>query len=403
MEQQETQAAYDRMRAALNERQWRVYLAVEAKRLGRGGISAVAHDAHTSRSTVHKGIAELEADQRYVEGDRLRRSGGGRKSRSAQDPTLVRDLEALLDPKGDPMRLLQSTSKSIRHLHQALLAQGHTVAETTIRRLLRAHDYTLQVHKKEDEGAGSPDRDAQFLHSKAACAQREQAGTPIISVDCKKKELLGFFKNNGQEWQPQGQPVRVNVHDFLSVADGKAIPYGVYDILQNTGFVNVGQDHDTAAFAVESIRRWWQQHGRERYAGAHELLILADGGGSNSTHGRLWKRELQDLANETGLTLRVCHQPPGTSKWNQIEHKLFSYISINWRARPLISMETVIELISSTTTAGGLTVTAVVDTNHYPTKIRISKQELQTLHLVREAIHGDWNYALHSQVNDYVI
>jgi hypothetical protein len=403
MEQHETQAAYDVMRAALNERQWRVYLAVEAKRMGRGGISAVARDAHSTRTTIHKGIAELEGGQRYVAGDRIRRSGGGRKSLSAQDPTLVSDLEALLDPKGDPMRLLQSTSKSIRHLHTALRTQGHTVAETTIRRLLRAHDYTLQVNTKEDEGTGSPDRDAQFTHIKAACAQSEQAGTPIISVDCKKKELLGTFKNNGQEWQPTGQPVRVNVHDFLSLADGKAIPYGVYDILQNTGFVNVGQDHDTAAFAVESIRRWWQQHGQAGYPGARELLIIADGGGSNSTHGRLWKRELQCLANETGLTLRVCHQPPGTSKWNKIEHKLFSYISINWRARPLTSMETVIALISSTTTVGGLTVTAVVDTNRYPTKIRISNQELKSLHLVRETIHGDWNYALHSQVNDYVI
>lgn len=403
MEKQDAGMAYEVLRAALNERQWRLYVALEAKMAGRGGISRVAHESGTSRETIRKGLAELDQGQTYVVGDRIRVRGGGRKRLSSQDPTLVSDLEALLDPKGDPMRLLKSTSKSISHLHTALLAQGHTVAQTTIRRLLRAHDYTLQGNTKEDEGAGSPDRDAQFVHIKAACAQSEQGGTPIISVDCKKKELLGTFKNNGQEWQPKGQPVRVNVHDFLSVADGKAIPYGVYDILQNTGFVNVGQDHDTAAFAVESIRRWWHQHGRERYAGARDLLIIADGGGSNSTHGRLWKRELQCLANETGLTLRVCHQPPGTSKWNKIEHKLFSYISINWRARPLTSMETVIALISSTTTAGGLTVTAVVDTNSYPTKIRISNKELKSLHLVRETIHGDWNYALHSQVNDYVV
>jgi hypothetical protein len=398
MEKQEAQAAYAVMRAALNERQWRIYLAVEALRRGQGGISAVARDAQTTRGTIHKGITELAAGPAYMNGDRIRRQGGGRKSRSSQDPTLVRDLEALLDAKGDPMRLLQSTSKSISHLHMALLAQGHIVAQTTIRRLLRAHDYTLQANTKEYEGAGTPDRNGQFLHIKAACAQGEQAGMPIISVDCKKKELLGNFKNNGQEWQPTGQPVSVNVYDFLSLADGKAIPYGVYDILQNTGFVNVGRDHDTAAFAVESIRRWWQQHGQASYPGARELLIIADGGGSNSTRGRLWKRELQRLANETGLTLRVCHHPPGTSKWNTIEHKLFSYISINWRARPLTSMETVIALISSTTTTGGLTVTAVVDTNTYPTKIRISNKELKTLHLVREARHGDWNYALHPQV-----
>jgi len=220
-------------------------------------------------------------------------------------------------------------------------------------------------------------------------------GQPIISVDCKKKELLGAFKNNGQEWQPKGRPVTVNVYDFLSLADGKAIPYGVYDVLRNTGFVNVGQDHDTAAFAVESIRRWWRQHGQAAYPAARELLIVADGGGSNSARGRLWKTELQGLAIETDLTLRVCHLPPGTSKWNKIEHKLFSYISINWRVRPLTSMETVIELISRTTTAGGLTVAAVADTNVYPTKISVSDAELRALNLVRDAFHGDWNYALH--------
>jgi len=281
MEKHETQAAYSVMRAALNERQWRIYLAVEATRRGRGGISAVARDAQTTRNTIRKGMTEIAVGPAYEAGDRIRCKGGGRKSRSSQDPTLVSDLEALLDPKGDPMSLLKSTTKSISHLHTALLAQGHTVAQTTIRRLLQAHDYTLQGNKKNDEGAGAPDRDRQFLHIKAACAQGEQAGTPIISVDCKKKELLGNFKNNGREWQPTGQPVSVNVYDFLSLADGKAIPYGVYDILQNTGFVNVGQDHDTAAFAVESIRRWWQQHGQADYTAARELLIIADGGGSN--------------------------------------------------------------------------------------------------------------------------
>ncbi len=397
MEKHEAHAAYEVMRAALNERQWRVYLAVEAKRIGRGGISRVARDAHSTRGTIRKGIAEVEGGPAYVAGDRIRRSGGGRKRLSAQDPTLVADLEALLDPQGDPMSLLKWTTKSIRHLHEALQAQGHVVAQTTVRRLLRAQDYTLQANTKEYEGVGSPDRDDQFTHIKEACARFEAAGNPIISVDCKKKELLGQFKNNGREWQPTGQPVAVHVYDFLSLADGKAIPYGVYDVLHNAGFVNVGQDHDTAAFAVESIRRWWLQHGQARYAGARELLIIADGGGSNSTRGRLWKRELQALANDTGLTLRVSHLPPGTSKWNVIEHKLFSYISINWRARPLTSMETVIELISSTTTAAGLTVAAVVDTNAYPTKISVSDAELQALNLVRDPFHGDWNYALPPQ------
>lgn len=395
MDKQETQAAYQVMRTALNERQWRLYLAVEAKKMGRGGISKVARDAHTARGTIRKGIVEIESGQAYVQGDRIRGTGGGRKRLSAQDTTLVADLDGLLDPKGDPMSLLKWTTKSISHLQQALQEQGHTVGETTIRRLLQAQGYTLQANKKEYEGASTPDRDSQFAYIKEECARYEQDGNPIISVDCKKKELLGHFKNNGQEWQPKGQPVTVNVYDFLSVAEGKAIPYGIYDVLQNTGFVNVGQDHDTAAFAVESIRRWWWQHGQAQYAGARELLIVADGGGSNSTRGRLWKRELQGLASETGLTLRVSHLPPGTSKWNKIEHKLFSYISINWRARPLTSMETVLELISTTTTTGGLTVAAVVDTNSYPTKIAVSDAELHALHLDRDPFHGEWNYALH--------
>jgi len=395
MEKHEAPAAYEVMRGALNERQWRLYLAVEAKKRGRGGISAVAREAHATRGTIRKGIAEIEGGRSYAEGDRIRCSGGGRRRLSAQDPTLVPDLEALLDLKGNPMSLLKWTTKSVGKLCTALREQGHTVAETTVRRLLRAQGYTLQANKKAHEGAGAPERDGQFTHIKEACAQFEAAGDPIISVDCKKKELLGNFKNNGREWQPKGRPATVNVYDFLSLADGKAIPYGVYDVRRNTGFVNVGQDHDTAAFAVESIRRWWRQHGQGRYAGARELLIVADGGGSNSPRGRLWKRELQRLADETGLTVRVSHLPPGTSKWNKIEHKLFSYISINWRARPLTSMEAVIELISSTTTAGGLTVAAVVDTNAYPTKISVSKAELQALHLVRDPFHGGWNYALH--------
>ena len=394
MDQQELSAPYRVMRRALNERQWRVYLAVEAKKIGRGGISTVARNSGSTRTTIRRGIAELEGGDGYVDGDRVRARGGGRKKLSDQDPTLVADLEALLDPKGDPMSLLKWTTKSITHLQQALEAKGHTVGETTVRRLLQAHDYTLQANRKEHEGATSPDRDAQFAHITDACAQFAQAGQPIISVDCKKKELIGTFRNNGQEWQPKGQPTAVNVYDFLSLADGKAIPYGVYDVLHNTGFVNVGQDHDTAAFAVESIRRWWRQHGRDRYPDAPELLIVADGGGSNSTRGRLWKRELQLLANDTGLRVRVSHLPPGTSKWNKIEHKLFSYISINWRARPLTSMETVIELISSTKTETGLTVTAVVDSNTYPTKIAVTDAEMAALHLLKDAFHGDWNYVI---------
>jgi len=272
VEKQEMQAAYDVMRTVLNERQWRIYVAIEAKRIGRGGISQVAREAQTTRGTIRAGIVEVEGGSVYEEGDRIRRRGGGRKSLSIQDPTLVADLEALLDPRGDPMSLLKWTTKSISHLHAALRTRGHNVGQTTIRRLLRAHAYTLQANKKEREGGNSPDRDAQFTHIKEECARFEEAGQPIISVDCKKKEVLGDFKNNGQEWQPKGQSVSVNVPDFLSLAEGKAIPYGIYDILQHTGFVNVGQDHDTAEFAVESIRRWWRHHGQHGYAHAHELL-----------------------------------------------------------------------------------------------------------------------------------
>ena len=397
MKTQDAQGAYALLRAALNERQWRLYVALEAKKQGYGGISRVAREAGTTRATIQKGMAELDQGEVYVAGDRLRRVGGGRKRLTTHDPTLSAALEGLLDPRGDPMSLLKWTTKSVHKLQEGLRSQGHQVGETTIRQLLRDRDYSLQANKKVLEGASHPDRDAQFTHIKAQCATAEEHGTPIISVDCKKKELLGTFKNNGREWQPTGQPVPVNVHDFASLADGKAIPYGVYDVLRNSGFVNVGQDHDTAAFAVESIRRWWRQDGQAAYPAAQELLIIADGGGSNSARSKLWKKELQGLATETGLTLRVCHLPPGTSKWNKIEHKLFAYISINWRARPLISMETVIELISSTTTSAGLTIAAQVDTNCYPTKLTVSDVEMQALHLVPDAFHPDWNYTLHPQ------
>jgi hypothetical protein len=397
METSGAEAAYALLREALNERQWRLYVALEAQKYGYGGISRVAREARTTRATIQKGIAELQQGQVYRDGERIRGVGGGRKPLTAHDPTLIADLEGLLDPRGDPMSVLKWTTKSIAKLQDGLRAMGHVVGETTIRQLLHERGYSLQANKKVLEGSDHPDRDAQFTHIKEQCATAQEYGTPIISVDCKKKELMGTFKNNGREWQPTGQPVPVNVHDFASLADGKVIPYGVYDVLRNSGFVNVGQDHDTAAFAVESIRRWWRQEGQAAYPAARDVLIVADGGGSNSARSRLWKKELQGLSTETGLTLRVCHLPPGTSKWNKIEHKLFSYISINWRARPLISMETVIELISSTTTSAGLTIAARVDTNSYPTKLTVSDAEMQALHLVPAAFHPDWNYTLHPQ------
>src|SRR5207248_1586527 len=320
----------------------------------------------------------------YSTGDRQREEGGGRKQAVEKDASLLADLESLLDPKGDPKSLLKWTTKSVAHLQEALERMGLEVAETTIRRILRARGYTLRANKKNIEGTSHPDRDAQFEHIHTTCQAFEQHGNPIISVDCKKKELLGQFKNNGAEWQAKGEATEVNVYDFLSLADGKVIPYGIYDLVHNHGFVNVGIDHDTAEFAVESIRRWWQQRGKTLYPDKTRLLITADGGGSNGSRIRLWKREMQRLANETGLSITVCHFPPGTSKWNKIEHRLFSYISINWRAKPLTSLETIIELISHTTTDEGLWVTAIKDSNIYPTGIKVSDEELKALHITRD-------------------
>jgi hypothetical protein len=286
---------------------------------------------------------------------------------------------------------------SVAHLKAALHAIGHTIADTALRDVLLSLGYRLAANKKNMEGSSHQDRDAQFAQIKERCQQFEQQGNPIISVDCKKKELLGNFKNNGAEWQAKGEQTSVNVYDFLSLADGKAIPYGVYDLVHNRGFVNVGIDHDTAEFAVESIRRWWQQSGKALYPEKRELLITADGGGSNGVRNRLWKKKLQELANEEQIAITVAHYPPATSKWNKIEHRLFSFISINWRAKPLTSLEVVLELISHTTTTAGLTVTAVKDSQTYPTGLKVTDGELAALNLVRDAFHGEWNYTIKPQ------
>jgi transposase len=383
---------YQQMREMLNEKQWRHYLALEAQE--RGSVAQVAQEANVSQNTIRRGLREVGAGDRYTSGERQRGEGGGRKKAVAKDATLQADLESLLDPKGDPMSLLKWTCKSVAHLKQRLQQMGHQVADTTIRRLLRAQGYSLRANKKNIEGTSHPDRDAQFGHITTKCKAFEQQGNPIISIDCKKKELLGNFKNNGTEWQAKGEAREVNVYDFLSIADGKAIPYGIYDLVQNQGFVNVGVDHDTAEFAVESIRRWWQQWGKVLYPDKKELLITADGGGSNGVRNRLWKKKLQAFANEAQIAITVVHYPPATSKWNKIEHRLFSFISINWRAKPLTSLETVIELISHTTTAEGLTVTAVKDSNIYPTGLKVTDEELARLHLLRDAFHGEWNYTI---------
>jgi transposase len=339
----------------------------------------------------------VEAGEQYSPGDRQRVKGGGRKKESEKDPTLLSDLESLLDPKGDPMSLLKWTCKSVAHLKAGLQQMGHSIADTALRDILHALGYSLRANKKNIEGDSHKDRDAQFVHIKQQCEQFEARGDPIISVDCKKKELLGNFKNNGREWQAQGEETNVNVYDFLSLADGKAVPYGVYDLVHNQGFVNVGIDHDTAEFAVESIRRWWHTLGKALYPGKDKLLITADGGGSNGVRNRLWKKKLQELANEERLSITVAHYPPATSKWNKIEHRLFSFISINWRAKPLTSLEVVLELISHTTTNQGLTVTAVKDSQTYPTGLKVTDEDLAALHLERDPFHGEWNYTISPQ------
>ncbi|GAC1581455.1 MAG: ISAzo13 family transposase [Ktedonobacteraceae bacterium] len=367
-------------------------MALEAQECG--SVAQVAQEAKVSHNTIRRGLRELEAGDHYTPGGRLREEGGGRKPAVEKDATLQADLESLLDPKGDPMSLLKWTSKSVAHLKQTLQQMGHEVADTTIRRLLHAGGYSLRANKKNIEGTSHPDRDAQFEHIKRKCKTFEQQGNPIISIDCKKKELLGNFKNNGAEWQAKGDHTEVNVYDFLSLADGKVIPYGVYDLVHNRGFVNVGIDHDTAEFAVESIRRWWQQWGKELHPGKKDLLITADGGGSNGVRNRLWKKKLQELANDEQITITVVHYPPATSKWNKIEHRLFSFISMNWRAKPLTSLEVVLELISHTTTHEGLTVTALKDGHIYPTGMKVSDEELADLHLLRDAFHGEWNYTI---------
>jgi transposase len=395
MEPLTTEQEYQQMRSLLNEQQWRQYLAAEAQR--RGSASTVAREAGVSLTTVKRGLREREAGQTYRPGARIRQPGAGRKRLAQTDPTLLSDLERLVEPKGDPMSLVRWTTKSLAHLVQALAAKGHHIQKSALADLLHTQGFSLHVNKKTIEGAAHPDRDAQFAHISTVCQAFEAHGAPIISVDCKKKELLGQFKNHGREWQAKGEETRVNVYDFLSLADGKAIPYGIYDLVQNRGFVNVGIDHETAEFAVESIRRWWHEVGEALYPGQHEVLITADGGGSNGVKNRLWKKHLQDLANEEHLTITVAHYPPATSKWNKIEHRLFSFISINWRATPLTSLEVVLELISHTTTQEGLVVTARKDSQTYPTGRKVSDAELAALNLVTDTFHGDWNYTIKPQ------
>jgi hypothetical protein len=400
-------ARYARVAGVLDERSRRAVAASEALGLGWGGITAVARATGLSRQAIRLGMAELRGTVPSAAPGRIRRPGGGRKKTVDLDPSLGDDLERLVDPttRGDPESPLRWTCKSVRQLAAALGELGHRVSHQWVADALRDRGYSLQANRKTREGTAHPDRDAQFAHLNAAAATFLAAGDPVISVDTKKKELVGDFKNGGREWQPVGTPEEVRMHDFVVPEWGRVSPYGVYDLAQNAGWVNVGIDHDTATFAVASIRRWWQGAGQARYPRARRLLITADGGGSNGSRLRLWKWELQHLADETGLTIGVCHFPPGTSKWNKVEHRLFSFISQNWRGKPLLSYAVILSLIAATTTTTGLTVESSLDTTAYPAGITVSDAEMATIRLHRDDFHGEWNYAIapHPAPDDTII
>ena len=386
---------YLALRDALDERARRLWAATEARAAGRGGFTAVLQATGMSSKTLARGIGELDSSDK-LPSNRVRRSGGGRKAAKTLDPGLAVALEELVEPvtRGDPESPLRWTCKSLRRLSEELRAQGYQASHTLVGQLLHEAGYSLQANRKTHEGTHHPDRNAQFEHISRRVKRQLKRHAPVISVDTKKKELVGDFKNGGQEWRPKGDPEKVRVHDFLDREKGKAIPYGVYDVGANKGWVSVGVDHDTAAFAVNTIRRWWRNMGQRIYARADSLLITADGGGSNGVRVRLWKWELQKLADDTGLTVHVCHLPPGTSKWNKIEHRMFSFISKNWRGKPLFTHATIVNLISATRTRQGLTVRCVLDRKKYPKKIKVTDEQMQTLRLTPDRFHGDWNYTI---------
>ncbi len=391
-------AKFDALLPHLDERAQRLTLAAEARSLGHGGIAAVARASGASRSRVQQGVAELERGEEPT--GRVRRPGAGRKPVTQTDPGIVAALLGLVEPtrRGDPESALSWTTLSLQHLAAELTGLGHAASTWTVANLLREQGFSLQANAKPIEGRQHPDRDGQFCYLNARAMDHTDAGDPVISVDTKKKELVGEFKNGGREWRPQGEPVAVKVHDFKDLELGKVNPYGVYDVAADTGWVSVGTDHDTSAFAVNTIRSWWTTTGRDGYPGAARLMITADGGGSNGYRTRLWKTLLALLAAETGLAITVCHLPPGTSKWNKIEHRLFSRISINWRGRPLTSHEVIVNTIGATTTASGVPVTAILDTGEYPAGLKITDKQIRELEssgtLARHDWHGEWNYTL---------
>lgn len=419
---------YEMLDSILGEKQRRRFLAVEAKALGRGGVSLVARATGASRNTIVAGLKELDQPSelpdkpQVVEGKKKRRRtrggrmpvaenkrqrkpGGGRKRTTALDPTLQSDLEALIEPfaAGDPCSPLRWTCKSVSTLTEELKKQGHSTSTRMVHELLVEMRYTMQGNRKTKESGSHPDRNEQFLFINEKTKEFQRQGEPVISVDTKKKELVGLFANKGSTWRPQGCPEEVNTHDFMDPDNGRASPYGIYDPSRNLGFVNVGVGADTAEFAVESIRRWWLDMGQEIYRDATKLFITADGGGSNGSRVRLWKTALQEFADQTGLEISVSHFPPGTSKWNKIEHRMFSHISQNWRGRPLVSIETIVNLIASTRTKKGLEIKAAVDTTKYVKGLKISDAEMEALEIEKNSFHGEWNYTLKPRKNDQVI
>src|SRR5271165_451471 len=386
---------YREMAPVLNEQSRRRFVALEARELGRGGICLMSRITGLARSTIYHGLSDIRHNVSAPAG-RTRTEGGGRKKKTTQDPSLVVDLKRLVEPvtRGDPMRPLLWTTRSLRNLVKELAKKGHKVCPTVVGDLLRGMGYSLQANSKTREGSKHIDRDAQFRYINTQAKAFLAANEPVISVDTKKKELVGNFKNNGREWRPKGRPELVNIHDFIDPKLSRAVPYGVYDITNNVGWVSVGTDHDTASFAVNAIRRWWRTMGKKRHAKAKRLMITADGGGSNGYRVRLWKVELQNLADELKLPITVCHLPPGTSKWNKIEHRFFSFITTNCRGKPLRSYRTIVQLIAATTTDAGLKVRAELDESKYPKGINVSDTQLAAVKLSRHSFHGDWNYTI---------
>ena len=396
VDERSLRAKYKALAPELNERARRIWAATEARDIGRGGIAMVARATKISYSTIVRGMQELESGAGLPSG-RVRRAGGGRKRSLAKDPALMNDLDALVEPtaSGDPESPLRWTSKSVRMLAAHLKAEGHTVSHQLVSELLAEAGYSLQGNRKSREGTNHPDRDAQFRYINRLVKAFQRDEQPAISVDTKKKELVGDFKNSGKRWRPKQTPDLVRVHDFIIPEKGKAIPYGVYDLTRNTGWVSVGIDHDTASFAARTILRWWQKMGQPVYSRASRLLITADAGGSNGPRVRLWKWEVQQLANRIDMAVTVCHFPPGTSKWNRIEHRLFSYISTNWRGQPLINLAVIVSLIASTRTATGLRVRAELDKRRYPDGREVPDELMSTIKLEPHRFHGDWNYTIH--------